>query len=342
MPFTTPSNQFIFELAKQTAEGTPNTTAQFGMPVYSGRSMPVQSSTRVEITDSTSIVGDPYKQGDEHWEADVVVPAFGGPLPKILVGLWPTDTISGAGPYTHTMSGLGATPPWFTTFNTDLLAGAVEETFEAGIMSEFSLSGDGTGGPARVGVKYVGKRPTIASYTNATPQVIGTDGYFTFSGAVLQYEVDSGTPVTETNIQSLSLVVTRPVTAIPTADSVSVGYLALGKLEANVSMTLLMDDHEAYRATFYGAVGGSTPSATLVHGSVKFNLVHSITGGHSASFTMDKVWLQAEPPQPDPAASPLTVTINGFVEKPASGDHVKPVVINAIAVAASDRKSTRV
>ena len=333
MPFTSPSNNFIWGLSKQTNEATVATTEQYGLPVYSGRSMPVQTSALVEVTDATSLVGDPYKQGDEHWEADVVVPAFGAPLPKILFGLWPTDTITGSGPFTHTLSTLGAAPPWFTTYNTDLLAGAVEETFEAGIQSEFSISGDGTGGPARVGAKYVGKRPTIATYTNATPQVTGTDGYFTFSGAVLQYEVDSGTPVTETNIQSLSLVVSRPVTPIATADSVSVGYLALGKVECSVNMTLLMDDHEAYRATFYGAVGGSTPSATIVAGSVKFNLVHSITGTHSASFTMDKVWLQAEPPQPDPAASPLTVTINGRVMKPASGDHVKPVVINAISAA---------
>ena len=45
---------------------------------------------------------------------------------------------------------------------------------------------------------------------------------------------------------------------------------------------------------------------------------------------MDKVWLQAEPPQPDPSAGPLTVTINGVITKPASGDHVKPIVINGI------------
>jgi hypothetical protein len=333
MGFTSPSNNFIWGLSKQTNESTVNTTEQYGLPGFSGRSMPVQSSARVEVTDATGKVADPYKQGDEHWEADVVVPAFGAPLPKILVGLWPTDTVTGAGPFTHTHTGEAATPPWFTTYNTDLLAGSVEETFEAGILSEFSLSGDNTGGPARVGAKYVGKRPTIASYTNATAQVTGTDGYFTMSGAVLQYEVDSGTPVTETNIQSISLVCSRPVTPVATADSVSVNYLALGKYEANVTMTLLMDDHEAYRATFYGAVGGSTPSSTIVSGSVKINLVHSITGGHSASFTMDKVWLQAEPPQPNPDASPLTVTINGMVQKPASGDHVKPVVINAIAAA---------
>lgn len=332
MPTTTPSNNFIWGLAKQTAEGTPNTTEQYGLPVYSGRSMPVQTTARVEVTDNTSLIGDPYKQGDEHWEADVVFPGFAAPLPKVLVGLYPTDTVTGSGPFTHTMSGLGAAPPWFTTFNTDLLGGSVEETFEAGIMSEFSISGDGTGGPVRVGAKYVGKRPTIASYTNATAEALAT-GYFTFSGAVLQYEVDAGTPVTETNIQSLSLVISRPVTPVATADSVSVGYLALGKVEPSLTMTLLMDDHEAYRATFFGAVGGSTPSSTLVKGSVKFNVVHSVQAGWSGSFTMDSVILAATPPQPDPAASPLAVTVNGMVTKPASGDHVKPVIINAVAAA---------
>jgi hypothetical protein len=333
MGLTTPSNQFIWGLAKQTVEGTPATTEQFGMPVFSGRSQPVQTYSTVDVTDATSIVGDSYKQGDIHWEADVVVPAFGAPLPKLLVGLYPTDTVSGAGPWTHTLSGLGNTPSWFTTYNTDLLAGAVEETFEAGIMSEFSLSGDNTGGPARVGVKYTGKRPTIATYTNATVQSIATDGYFTFTGGSMKYEVDNATPVVETNIQSFSLLISRPVTHQPTVDSTSVNYLALGKVTVSFSMTLLMDDHEAYRATFYGAVGGSTPSNTKVQGSVEINLVHSVTGTHSAKFTIDRAILVAEPPQPDPAAAPLTVTINGLIDRAASGDHIKPVIINAVSAA---------
>jgi hypothetical protein len=330
MGLTTPSNQFIWGLSKQTNESTVATTEQYGMPVFSGRSMPVQTYSTVEVTDATSITGDSYKQGDIHWETDVVLPAFAAPLPKILFGLWPTDTITGANPYTHTLSTLGATPPWFTTYNTDLLAGSVEETFEAGIMSEFSLSGDNTGGPARVGAKYTGKRPTIASYTNATVQNISTDGYLTFTGGTVKYEVDNATPVTETNVQSFSLLVSRPVTHQPTVDSTSVNYLALGKVTCSFSMTLLMDDHEAYRATFYGAVGGSTPSNTKVQGSVEINLVHTTVGGHSAKFNIDRAILIAEPPQPDPAASPLLVTINGQVDRAASGDHVKPVVINGI------------
>ena len=107
-------------------------------------------------------------------------------------------------------------------------------------------------------------------------------------------------------------------------------FLSLGKIEPSLTMTLLMDDHEAYRATFYGAVAGSTPSVVRVPGSVKISLVHSVTAGHALTFTMDKVILQADPPQPDPAAGPLLVTINGSIEKPAAGDHVKPVVTNAI------------
>jgi hypothetical protein len=214
MGLTTPSNNFLWGIAKQTNEATVATTEEYALPVFSGRSQPVQSTARVEVTDATAMAGDSYKQGDIHWETDVVVPAFGAPLGRLLSGLWPTDTKTGAGPYVHTMSGLGGTTNvWFTTYNTDLLGAGLEEVFEAGLMSQFSISGDNTGGPARVGVQYFGKRPTVATYTNAAlPQVIGTDGYFTFTGGTMQYEVDASTPVTEVNVQSFALTVPRPVT----------------------------------------------------------------------------------------------------------------------------------
>jgi hypothetical protein len=221
--------------------------------------------------------------------------------------------------------------------NTDLLGGAGEELFEAGIMSEWSISGDNTGGPARIGMKAVGKRPTYVPYTNATAQVIGTDGYFTFTGGNLKMEVDNATPVQVSNIQSVSLVVTRPVTPVATADSQSVNFLALGKVEPSFSLTLLMDTAQAidaYRATFYGSAAGTTPSATLVSGSLELNLVHSITGTHSFKINVDKCVFQATPPLPDPAAAPLTTTITGVIQKPATGDHVKAVIVNGTSAAA--------
>ena len=65
MGLTTPSNNFIWGLGKQVAEGTPLTVEEYGLPVYSGRSQPVQSTARVEVTDATAMAGDSYKQGDD-------------------------------------------------------------------------------------------------------------------------------------------------------------------------------------------------------------------------------------------------------------------------------------
>ena len=136
--------------------------------------------------------------------------------------------------------------------------------------------------------------------------------------------------MTETNVRNFSVTVDRPVEFLPTVDSQSVNYLAIGKLEPNLTMTLLMDDWEAFRGTFFGAVAGSAPSSTIVTGSVILNFVHTVTGTWSFQLKMDKVALLAEPPQPDPSGSPLEVTVNGLIMKPTSGDHVKPILINAV------------
>ena len=334
MPLTSPSNNYLVEIAKQTNESTINTTAGYSVPVYSGTPMPVESITRDAVTDASSIDGDPRKQGDQHWEAtNLVFPALGAPLGRFLQSLYPTDTISGAGPFTHTFSGLGSAAPWVTMFHTDILGGAVEYTYEAGQCAGISFSADETGGPLRVGYQCVGKRPTVASYTNATPQVLGTDGYFTVKAATLKYEADSATPATEVNVQSFNLAINRPVTPQATADGTSVAYLAIGKVTFDFSMTLLKDDHEMLRGAFFGGVAGSTPSINMTYGSVEINCVHSVTGTHSFKLTIDKVALYETPPEPDPAASPLTSEITGWIAKPASGDHVKPVLINAITPA---------
>ena len=120
-------------------------------------------------------------------------PGVRRPLGALLKGVWPTDTTTGAGPYTHTFSGSGTTTLWQTTFATDLLGGAVEQVYEAGQCSGMVFSSTEEGGPMHVTWNAVGKRPTIATYTNATAAVLA-DGYFTATGAVIQYEVDSTTP----------------------------------------------------------------------------------------------------------------------------------------------------
>jgi hypothetical protein len=330
MPIVSPSNNYIVGIAPQTNEATVNTIEEYGAPVFSGTPMPVEGTDVIAVTDAASIVGDPFKLGDQHWEAtNLVFPAFGLQLGRLLKSLWSVDTMTGAGPFTHTYSGLGLATTWQTMFHTDILGGAVEWTYEAGQCAGMSFSADENGGPLRVGYQIVGKRPTVANYTNATPQSTSTDGYFTVKGAVLKYEADNATPATELNVQSFNLAVNRPVTPMATADGQSVAYLAIGKTEFDFSMSLLKDDHEMVRGAFFGAVGGSTPSLTIPYGSVEINCVHTVTGTHSFKITIPKVALFETPPEPDPAGGPLLASVSGKIAKPAAGDHVQPILINA-------------
>lgn len=334
MPTTSPSNNYIVGISKQTAEGSVPTTEEYGMPVFGGTPMPVETMNRVAVTDANAVDGDPYKQGDQHWETTgLVVPGFAAPLGRLLQAFWTTDTMTGTTPRTHTFSTFLTNTPWLTMYHTDILGGSVEWTYEAGQAQMISFTADETGGPLRVGFEAVGKRPTVASYTNATPQSISTDGYFTVKGATLKYEADNTTPATEVNVQSFALTITRPVTPMATADGVSVAYLALGKASFEFTMNLLKDDHEMLRGAFFGAVGGSTPSATIPTGSVEINCVHTSQAAWNFKLTIDKVALFETPPQPNPDASPLVAEVTGYIFKPASGDHVKPVLVNQVATA---------
>jgi len=325
------ANDWTIGIHKQTNESTVGTVADYDFPIFSGRPQPVQSIERVNVTDAAAVVGDPYKQPNEHWEYDGVVPAFANVLGRFLQSIWPTDTKTGAGPYTHTFTGLGSgSTPWMSLYSKQGFSGNLSETFEAGQASAISFSFDQNGGPLKVGYKAVGKKPTVATFTTTTSAVL-TDGYFTAAGGVLKFDEDTGTPATVTNIQSGTVTVDRSVTPQPTADSVSVSLISLGKVDPSFALTLLWVDWQAYRATYYGAVGGSAPSSTIVAGSVELNFVHSVQAGWSFKLTIPSAVMVASPPEPNPDGGPLIVPITGYATKPGSGEHVQPILINAVS-----------
>ena len=107
MPLTTPGNSYTVAIDKQTDEATVSATADYGFPTYEGASLgPVYEERRIAVTDAASIQGD-ISKGPTYWEASFEAPMFAESLGRLLQSLWPTDTITGAGPYVHTYSGLG-------------------------------------------------------------------------------------------------------------------------------------------------------------------------------------------------------------------------------------------
>jgi hypothetical protein len=331
MPIAPSAGAYEVGIAKQVDETTIPTVAGYSMPVFSGRPRPVQTTSRVEVTDAASIVGDEYKNPDEHWEADITVPAFAAPLGRLLQSLWPTDAITGAGPFTHTFSGLGSTTPWIAMFD-DFTNATKKATYEAGKCAGMTFTCTEAGGPLQVGFRAVGKRPTDAAYTVTTPATLA-DGYFQAVGAVMQFDEDTSTPITHTNIQQLSVNVDQPINPLASVNGASVSNLGITRLTPSMTLSLFWENWEAYKNTFYGTITGSTPLSTFQTGKVIFNFVHTITGTWSFSLTMDKVWMRVTPPDPDPAGNPLILSVEGSILKPASGDHVKPVLINGVTPA---------
>lgn len=330
MPLVTSAADAEFGLAKQTNEATIPTVATYASPIFSGLPNPTQSTDRVEVTDADNIVGDPFKT-DEHWEADTVIPAWNDMLGTALVGMFPTDTTTGAGPYTHTYSLAGTIP--FLSMYTDK-PGTLKETFEAGVVSGLGFTVEpATSAPLRANVKAYGKRPTVATYTVTTSKQL-SDGFFTgVSGAAattLKIEVDNATPVTVSNIQTATITIDRPVESVPTADAIFPSYLSQGKLEVGFSMDLIWSDWDAYRATFYGSASGSTPSGTLVTGSLEFTFPHSVTATHSLKLTIPQAVFVATAPDATPAGGPFTLSIEGFAKKNA-GNPITPVLVNSVS-----------
>jgi hypothetical protein len=331
MPIAPSAGAYEVGIAKQVDETTIPTIARYSLPVFSGRPRPVQSTQRVEVTDAASIVGDEYKLPDIHWEADTTFPAFAAPLGVFLQSLWPTDTITGAGPFTHTFSGLGATGPWVAMFD-DFTNATKEAIYEAGQCAGMTFTVTEAGGPLQVGYRAVGKRPTDAAYTVTTPATLA-DGYFQAVGAVFQFDEDTGTAITHNNIQQATVTVDKPITPLATANGTAVTNLGITRLTPSMTLSLYWEDWASYKNTFFGTISGTTPLSTFQSGQVILNYVHTLQPTWSFKLTMDKVWMRITPPDPDPAGNPLILAVEGSILKPTSGDHVKPVLINAVTPA---------
>jgi hypothetical protein len=339
VPLVTPNNNFLLGIAKQTNEATPATNATYSVPVTAAELDGRFELNRIEVTDAESIQGSPYKT-PSYWQGSgIEFPAFAAPLGAFLQSLWPTDTITGAGPYTHTFSGLGATQSWYSLFREFPGAGAKEQRFSKGLGGSISFSGDGSGGPLRVSYGAMGQTYADLSYTPGTTSVL-SDGYFgtQLTGASIEADFDTpnvnpSTPIT--NVRSYNITVERNLSAEATADGIAVANLSQGRVVASGSLEMLYSSWDAYNATHFGAVAGSSQSATIVYGALAINFKHSVNAGWTFELYVPAVMFQVNPVVPGTDGGPLTQSVTLNIDKPTSGSVVQPILINAVATAYS-------
>jgi hypothetical protein len=332
MPIVPAANSYTFGIHKQTNEATVGTVADYSLPVFGSPGvMPVEDLKRIQVTDANSIQGDPYK-GPQSWSAQVEFPAYGSALGRFLQAMWPTDSISGAGPYTHTYTGLGGTQPWISLYTNWVNAGAFQQTFGKGLASSIGFTSTADGGPMNVQFGAIGQEVTVASFTVTNAETLAL-GYFQLQATGAKIELDVDTPDVNPStqpekIRSVTVTVDREVSPEPIADAFVVSNLSQGLVVPSLQMEFLYTSWDAYRGSYFGTVAGTAASPTVLYGAVEITWKHSVQAGWSFVLYIPKVALRALQPQPDPGGAGIALAVEGAIAKPASGEHVQPILIN--------------
>lgn len=293
---------------------------------------------RIAATDASGIQPDIYYKAGQRWQSTGAIPfpGFDDSLGRLLSFFWPTDTPSGTAPSrSHPFTGLGAAPPWVTMWGLEFTnsTSPLYESFGKGHATSIEFVVDESGGPLLVNVEAIGELAAVVSSPSiTTTDTFSASTYFRTVGAVLKFDEDSATPATQTNIQKFKLKVSRPTAPVSTADGVAVGYLAPGLVGFDGSMQLVWATWDGFKSSYYGSASGSAMSAVRVDGSIEMNWVGVGTNSATSTFKLSipKVTMIFDPPKPNPDASPLVLNVNLQVNKPASGDHVVPTLVNNV------------
>jgi hypothetical protein len=336
MPIVSPSNNFLAGVDKQTNEATVATAADYSLPVYESTIEIVEATNVVEITDASSIEGDPYK-GPQSWQANLGFPMYAASSGRFLQGLWPTDNITGSDPYTHTYSGLGGTQSFHSVYAEWPGAGPNEHIFGKGLCTRTAWVATETGGPLRMEVSYVGQEAMDLDWTVGTADGLA-NGYFQLQASGAKIELDIDTPNSNPSaqpedIRNFNFAVNRPVTPEPVVDSFSVSSLSQGKVSFEGSMDWLFSSWDVVNTTYFGGTTGTSASSTIVYGALELTAKHSVNANWLFTLYIPKVRFRAGYPTPNPDGSALVIPITMHVADPTSGDHVQPILINGVTPA---------
>jgi hypothetical protein len=216
-------------------------------------------------------------------------------------------------------------------------AGTKYHTFGKGLATGMTFESSSDGGPLVVGYSAMGQTVTDEASTVTTAATLA-DGYFALQ-ATSSYihgipNTPNASPATPmTNVQDVKVEVVRNASVEPTADSTTVSNIAQGLVSFNVSMTWLWADWTVFNMNYFGASAGTTLSGTQVTGALELFWKHSVSANSTFKLYIPAMVFAAEMPEPNPDGSPLRMTVTGRVQKPTSGDHIVPTLVNNVTPA---------
>lgn len=343
MPNTAQGHNWKFQFAKQDAEGTAETTADYQVPSFGGTILPVQQTQQYEVAD-----GNPYRPGlfklEGHVEGSPILPSFpdsGGMLSYLHLG---TDTITGAAdPWTHDLT-RAATQPWATFWvHKPEPAGTydIDQWFDCRVKA-VEIQGE-QGQPIRLASEILGKRASndASAPTVTTTNVLdGTEKHHSMVGAVLDLDLDTTPAATQIrNVTSFTVRMDYPNLTFLQTDEFRPRYVDQGLWEVSFSADLILEDYASYKNTFFGSktATGQDLSQTFPAGALDFTLTTAPTAdaNRTLQIQIPAMYFTATPPEPDISGAGLRVSLAGTLKQPAAGEPITVTYLNDVSVAYS-------
>jgi len=347
MPQQLPGHKYILGLAKQTAEGSAASTAEYKVPVYSADLQNQQSRTTLEIADGTSFSPGQYIDGSM-WQGSVEWGAFPSSLPRIMAAHLGAscDTITGAAdPWTHTLVRTD-TPLWHTVWmGRPTSGGGVEYDQIVDALAKSFIVNYQNGQLVHVTTEFMAKNSngvaTAPTFTTTETMTAAGYGYTWLPAAASQLKLDlavSPAVTTITNLQSFTLTCDYPNMAMEATNAVTPAFFNPGRWTLGFTATFIVQDWQAYNLTLYGSVtpAANTPlSAVVTSGSADFTLDVGPTANANRTFqiTLPNLQFSLQPPTPAVDGSGITATLTGVLQAPAAGAPATFKIKNANSVA---------
>ena len=315
------SNQFQIGIALQTAKDVTVANPQYMLDVTGSDLGPQPETERRSETGLGVDVGAQFVRVlGAGGSANVLLRPSTAPL--LFYGLLGTKAVTGADPYTHTLTA-ASTKPFFTVWRS--LGGQLWEVFRNCHLTGGNLSW-GAGGDLSLDLSVTG-----LSFTRLTSAPTGgtysaTEAPFRVPGVV--YTVDGGP---RANISEGNVNIDWPSTPIQTT-AITNSYLEPGSREITASWTEVWENVQNYAKIYYGSTTGTVAAETRYEatGGFSFAFPHA-TAGYSFTVSAQRFAFQEATATPDPGGDPLMMPIAGSVERPASGSILTASIINGVA-----------
>src|SRR5262245_2572832 len=313
MPDVLQGHRFQIAIAKQTAEGTAASTAEYAIPGSALDLLP-----REERVDYESLDGNAFNPGQYKSRSDVSgsVDLFSMPasLGRLITSALGQDTVTGGSdPFTHTMVSNNA-PLWNTIWINRPLAGGSSEWDKYTDCLIKSVDLQYTSGRLLVAhLEVLGKKSTVKATapTITTTEVLNAaTPKHTWAAPTLKLDLNA-TPATTaiTNLASFVLHFGYDDATFEQTDSLTPSYRDLGRWPVSLSADFIMQDWNAVYTTFYGALspGANTDvSITVLAGALDFTIgTDPVNTNRTLQIQVPAMEFAIEYPTPDPAGKGL-------------------------------------